>query len=179
VARKRKREVAGYESAVKETLAAKQTAPCTEALAAEIAGTDRLAAGCGSPENPRTRMQQPDRSRKPKRGPPPEENRNEAPAAAPDGPVNPILDLGERLTIAKAGEIKERLAAFLQVPAAFLVVDGSRVAAVDTAGLQLLTVFCHEMHERGIEVLWREASAILRHGAATLGLVKRLRLHEL
>ena len=93
--------------------------------------------------------------------------------------MNPILDLGERLTIAKAGEIKERLAAFLQVPAAFLVVDGSRVAAVDTAGLQLLTVFCHEMHERGIEVLWREASAILRHGAATLGLVKRLRLHEL
>jgi len=50
---------------------------------------------------------------------------------------------------------------------------------VDTAGLQLLTVFCHEMHERGIEVLWRDASAILRQGAATLGLVERLRLHEL
>lgn len=100
-------------------------------------------------------------------------------AAAPAGPVNPILDLGERLTIAMAGEIKGRLAAFLRVPAAFLVVDGSRVAAVDTAGLQLLTVFCHEMYERGTEVLWRDASAILRQGAATLGLVERLRLHEL
>lgn len=142
--RKRKREVAGYESTFKETFAAEQTAPPTEALAAEVAGTDRLAAGCGSPEGPR-----------------------------------PILDLGERLTIAMAGEIKERLAAFLQVPAAFLVVDGSRVAAVDTAGLQLLTVFCHEMYERGTEVLWRDASAILRQGAATLGLVERLRLHEL
>ncbi|MFH0342608.1 MAG: lipid asymmetry maintenance protein MlaB [Chromatiales bacterium] len=178
MARKRQREV-GYESTVKETFAAEQTAPCTETLAAEVAGTDRLAAGCRSPENPQTPTQQPDRPCKPKRGPPPEENRNDTPAAVPGGPVNPILDLGERLTIAKAGEIKERLAAFLQVPAAFLVVDGSRVAAVDTAGLQLLTVFCHEMHERGIEVLWRGASAILRHGAATLGLVKRLRLHEL
>ena len=179
MARKRKREVVGYESTAKETLAAEQTAPRTEALAAEVAGTDRLAAGCGSPENPRTRMQQPDRPRKPKRGLAPEENRNDTPAASPAGPVNPILDLGERLTIAKVGETKERLAAFLRVPSAFLVVDGSRVAAVDTAGLQLLTAFCHEMHERGIEVLWREASAILRHGAATLGLVKRLRLQEL
>ncbi|MGH8469912.1 MAG: STAS domain-containing protein [Gammaproteobacteria bacterium] len=175
MARKRKCEVAGYESTVKETFAAEQTAPRTSALAAEVAGTDRLAAGCGTPEGPRTRMRHTDRPRKPKRGPPPERTL----AAAPAGPVNPILDLGERLTITMAGEIKERLAAFLRVPAAFLVVDGSRVAAVDTAGLQLLTVFCHEMHERGIEVLWREASATLRQGAATLGLVERLRLHEL
>ncbi|MDQ3563746.1 MAG: STAS domain-containing protein [Pseudomonadota bacterium] len=171
MARKRKREVAGYESTVKETFAAEQIAPRTEALAA-----DRLAAGCESPEGPRT---YPDRPRKPKRGPPPGEAHNDTLASAPARPVNPILDLGERLTIAKAGEIKERLAAFLRVPAAFLVVDGARVAAVDTAGLQLLTVFCHEMHERGIEVLWREASATLRQGAATLGLVERLRLHEL
>ncbi len=119
------------------------------------------------------------RPRKSKLGPPPGEERNDALAATPAGPVNPILDLGERLTIAKAGEIKERLAAFLRAPAAFLVVDGSRVAAVDTAGLQLLTVFCHEMHERGIEVQWREASVILRQGAAILGLAERLRLHEL
>ncbi|MGH8490040.1 MAG: STAS domain-containing protein [Gammaproteobacteria bacterium] len=173
--RKRKREVAGYESTFKEAFAAEQTAPRTEALAAELAGTDRLAAGCGSPERPRTRMQHTDRPRKPRRGPLPEC----ALASAPDEPVNPILDLGERLTIAMAGEIKEYLATFLQAPAAFLVVDGSRVAAVDTAGLQLLTGFCHEMHERGIEVLWREASATLQQGAATLGLVERLRLHEL
>lgn len=175
--RKRKREVAGYESIAKETFAAEQTAPRTEALAAEVAGTDRLAAGCGSPEGPRTRMQHTDRPRKPKRGPPPGEERTLA--AAPAGPVNPILDLNERLTIAEVGEIKERLAVFLRAPAAFLVVDGSRVAAVDTAGLQLLTAFCHEMDERGIEVLWRDASAVLRQGAATLGLVERLRLHEL
>ena len=175
--RTRKHEVAGYESTFKETFAAEQTAPRTEALAAEVAGTDRLAAGCGSPEGPRTRIQHTDRPRKLKRGPPLGEERTLAAASAE--PVNPILDLGERLTIAMAGEIKERLAAFLQVPAAFLVVDGSRVASVDTAGLQLLTVFCHEMHERGIEVLWRDASAILRQGAATLGLVERLRLHEL
>ncbi len=82
--------------------------------------------------------------------------------------MNPILDLGERLTIAMAGEIKECLAAFLQVPAAFLVVDGSRVASVDTAGLQLLTVFCHEMHERGIEVLWRDAERDLAAGRRDL-----------
>ncbi len=175
--RKRKREVAGYESIAKETFAAEQIAPRTEALAAEVAGTDRLAAGCGSPEGPRTRMQHTDRPRKPKRGPPPGEERTLA--AAPAGPVNPILDLNERLTIAEVGEIKERLAVFLRAPAAFLVVDGSRVAAVDTAGLQLLTAYCHEMDERGIEVLWRDASAVLRQGAATLGLVERLRLHEL
>ena len=159
--RKRKREVAGYESIVKETFAAEQTAPCTEALAVEVAGTDRIATGCGSPEGPRTRMQHTDRPRKPKRGPPPGEEHNDTLAAAPAGPVNPILDLGEKLTIAKAGEIKERLAAFLRVPAAFLIVDGSRVAAVDTAGLQLLTVFCHEVHERGMEVLWRELCSSL------------------
>lgn len=175
----RKHEVAGNESTIKEAIATEQTAPRAEALAAEVAGTDRLAAGCGSPEGSRKRMQHTDRPRKPKHRPPPGEEQIDTLAAAPAGLVDPILDLGERLTIAKAGEIKERLAAFLRVPAAFLIVDGSRVAAVDTAGLQLLTVFCHEMHERGIEVLWRGASATFRQGAATLGLVERLGLHEL
>ncbi|MGH8509569.1 MAG: STAS domain-containing protein [Gammaproteobacteria bacterium] len=173
----RKHEVAGNENTVKETIAAEQTVPCTEAFTAEVAGTDRLAAGCTSLEGTGTRMRPTDPPRKPKRSRSAGKGRNDRLAAA--GPVDPILDLGERLTIARAGEIKERLAAYLRVPAAFLVVDGSRVAAVDTAGLQLLTVFCHEMRERGVEVVWREASAILRQGAATLGLVKRLRLHEL
>lgn len=168
----RKREVEGYESTIKETFAPAQTAPGTEALAPKLAGTDRLATRSRSAELVRKRR--PDQPRKPKPGATDVKQGNAKEAAVP--PTDRILDLGESLTIAGAREFKERLALYLQVPATFLVLDGSRIAAVDTAGLQLLTAFCRELQERGLEVVWRGASASLWHGAATLGLVDRLRL---
>ena len=55
-------------------------------------------------------------------------------------------------------------------------IDGSAVERVDTAALQLLTLFRREALSRGCEVSWRGASTTLCEAADTLGLVKALDL---
>ena len=74
---------------------------------------------------------------------------------------------------AQAALLPELLGA-LDAPAAQL--DGSAVERVDTAALQLLTLFRREALSRGCAVSWRGASITLCEAAETLGLVKALDL---
>jgi ABC-type transporter Mla MlaB component len=62
----------------------------------------------------------------------------------------------------------------LDAPATHL--DGRAVERVDTAALQLLTLFRREALSRGREVSWVGASTTLCEAADTLGLVKALDL---
>ena len=55
-------------------------------------------------------------------------------------------------------------------------IDGRAVERVDTAALQLLTLFRREALSRGCEVSWRGASATLCEAADTLGLARALDL---
>lgn len=55
-------------------------------------------------------------------------------------------------------------------------IDGSAVERVDTAALQLLTLFRREALARGCAVSWCGASTVLCEAAGTLGLVKALDL---
>jgi ABC-type transporter Mla MlaB component len=62
----------------------------------------------------------------------------------------------------------------LDAPATQL--DGRAVERVDTAALQLLTLFRREALSRGCAVSWRGASAVLCEAADTLGLAGALDL---
>lgn len=62
----------------------------------------------------------------------------------------------------------------LDAPATQL--DGRAVERVDTAALQLLTLFRREALSRGRAVSWRGASPTLREAADTLGLARALDL---
>ena len=55
-------------------------------------------------------------------------------------------------------------------------IDGRAVERVDTAALQLLTLFRREALSRGSTVSWRGASSILCEAAGVLGLAKALDL---
>lgn len=62
----------------------------------------------------------------------------------------------------------------LDAPATAL--DGRAVERVDTAALQLLTLFRREAAARGRTVSWLGASEVLREAAGTLGLSQALDL---
>jgi len=76
--------------------------------------------------------------------------------------------------IADLATLKAALEAALSAPAAAL--DGGAVERIDTAALQLLTVFRREAAARGVAVEWLGASEVLRDGAARLGLARTLEL---
>lgn len=57
-----------------------------------------------------------------------------------------------------------------------VMVDGSAVERVDTAGLQLLLAFVNDHEQKGRRVAWTDSSAELRRAAARLGLAESLRL---
>ncbi|MEI7035969.1 STAS domain-containing protein [Fulvimonas yonginensis] len=65
----------------------------------------------------------------------------------------------------------------LDAPAARI--DGRAVERVDTAALQLLTLFRREALARGCAVSWQGASTTLREAADTLGLAQALDLPAL
>lgn len=57
-----------------------------------------------------------------------------------------------------------------------VTLDGSRVETVDTAGLQLLTALCVQVHGNGHEVIWKSPSSVLRNYARLAGLSQELGL---
>ena len=59
-----------------------------------------------------------------------------------------------------------------------IVMDGAGLIGVDTAGLQLLAMFCTVARERGLALQWRQVSPALRDGAATLALGALLQFGE-
>jgi anti-anti-sigma regulatory factor len=76
---------------------------------------------------------------------------------------DPVLD------IAHIGAFRERLEALLAAPRP-LILDASGVERVDTAVLQLLTVFVRAAQRRGMALTWRQASEVFLRSAVLLGL---------
>lgn len=84
-----------------------------------------------------------------------------------------VVNFGAALTIPKVAAMHAELQQALESQQA-IVLDAAAVEAVDTAGLQLVSVFLREAHERGVTVTWRKPSGILRAGAKRLDLEKAL-----
>jgi len=82
---------------------------------------------------------------------------------------SPVLD------ISRARDLYEHLNQALSVGAP-LTLDGSQITRIDTAALQVLTLFCRTAAERGIPVHWSSASASLREAVKVLGVDEYLRV---
>lgn len=85
-----------------------------------------------------------------------------------------VVNIGGALTIPNAAAMHAELRQALESAHA-IVLDAAAVETVDTAGLQLLSVFVRAARDRGITTTWREPSGILRDGAKRLDLEKILR----
>lgn len=85
------------------------------------------------------------------------------------------LALPARLTIAEAVDVAQQLSAALMGQAR-VVLDAHALGVVDTAGLQLLTVFIREAQERAIEVQWEGVGPELREASRLLGLSVQLKI---
>lgn len=57
-----------------------------------------------------------------------------------------------------------------------VVLDGSRVGRIDTAGVQMLTAFIREAQGKGIRVDWQGTTEVLCEAAQRLGLAQQLAL---
>jgi anti-anti-sigma regulatory factor len=85
------------------------------------------------------------------------------------------IELPARLSIAQSADWHRTLVSGCegQVP---LVLDGSRVEAIDTAILQLLVSAWLGAAKRGVECRWQGASEALRHAATLIGVAATLQL---
>ena len=91
--------------------------------------------------------------------------------------VTTSLQLEPILGIESVTKFYEELKALLDANQP-IALDGSAVENIDTASLQLLTVFCLELQARDIPFNWHEPSETLRHSAVITGLVDTLMLPE-
>ncbi|WP_020506981.1 STAS domain-containing protein [Lamprocystis purpurea] len=89
--------------------------------------------------------------------------------------MDAALVLPAALTIGDLEPLRQQLLGLLGSHRG-LRLDGRAVAAIDTAGLQLLAVLCRDAAARGIAVQWTGASPALLSGAALLGLTAPLGL---
>ena len=105
-------------------------------------------------------------------------NRKKPPRAAKLKETQPkrlVLDV--QLNIAEAADLHRVLRALL-AEGGPVVVDGTRVAQIDTAMLQLLTSLWRTCAERGIACTWSGVSGALRQTASLLGLTAILNFPE-
>lgn len=84
-----------------------------------------------------------------------------------------VVDCGERLDIAAAGDLHANLVEALGRDCPVRL-DISRLTQVDTAGVQLLVAFTVEAHNKGIRVEWHGRPEPLHQAARRLGLADRL-----
>lgn len=77
------------------------------------------------------------------------------------------IELGKTLGIREAAELRERLLAAIE--AGPLVLDGSAVERVDSAGLQLLVSLQRSLAARGETLTYRGVSTALADAATVLG----------
>jgi phospholipid transport system transporter-binding protein len=84
------------------------------------------------------------------------------------------IDLPADCRMAAQTALLAELLGALDVPATHL--DGRAVERVDTAALQLLTLFRREATARGCAVSWLGASDVLCEAAGVLGLARALDL---
>jgi phospholipid transport system transporter-binding protein len=76
--------------------------------------------------------------------------------------------------IADVGQLQQTFASHLD--ASQITLDGTEVERVDTAALQLLVVYRHELEKRGHAMQWAGVSAPLYDAASQLGLTQTLAL---
>lgn len=86
-----------------------------------------------------------------------------------------VVDLESSIAIADVKQLAGKLRG-LPKESRDVVLDASRVDAVDTAGLQLLVAFVRDTASQGVNVSWREPPEALCHAAACLDLEGPLRL---
>ncbi|MGH8119801.1 MAG: STAS domain-containing protein [Gammaproteobacteria bacterium] len=95
-------------------------------------------------------------------------------AIATTGTSDPIV-LEAVITIAEAAALKDQLAAHINRKGE-VVLDGTRVASVDTAGLQVLLAFVRALQGQGAVVRWNGVSPALVNTAQLLGLEEQIGL---
>lgn len=79
-----------------------------------------------------------------------------------------VLELPARITIHEVRALHQQLLA--QIGAWELVLDGSRVEQVDTAGLQLILAARRSAEAAGGRLEWRPLPAAVLHATRALGL---------
>jgi len=89
-------------------------------------------------------------------------------------PQSVVVTLPADCRMAAQAHLLQELLAALDAPAIDL--DGRAVERVDTAALQLLTLFRREVDARGVALNWMGASVALDEAAGLLGLAKTLKL---
>jgi len=87
------------------------------------------------------------------------------------------LRLPEEISIQNVNEWRATLLEVLQNNSA-VNIDAADLSRIDTAGLQLLTVFVTEMISAGKTLQWESSSRMLVTTARQLGLDKKLLLGE-
>ena len=103
------------------------------------------------------------------------------PQAAPSTPAvitienNEPIVLDAVITIAEAAALKDQLLPYINRKGE-VHVDGSRVASVDTAGMQVLLAFVRTLQNHGAVVHWTGASEALLGIAQLLGVAAHIGL---
>ncbi|MDE2308724.1 MAG: STAS domain-containing protein [Xanthomonadaceae bacterium] len=95
-------------------------------------------------------------------------------AAGSDMPQSVVVTLPADCRMAAQAQLLQELLAALDAGA--IELDGRAVERVDTAALQLLTLFKREVNARGGMLNWMGASEALDEAAGLLGLAKTLEL---
>ena len=89
--------------------------------------------------------------------------------------ITSVFCLDANLTITEVCGLQRNMLEVLRSSSA-LILDGSDVAKVDTAGIQLLTLFFRDAADRKLEIRWHGASERLQLAARQLGLDDILQL---
>ncbi|SEP79824.1 STAS domain-containing protein [Solimonas aquatica] len=94
----------------------------------------------------------------------------------PDKPAgDACLQLPADLGIESAVNLRDQLLSHVYDPRP-LSVDGSQIARLHTAALQLLLMFWNERRRGGLSTAWRAPNQMLVEAAAMLGLEQSLQL---
>jgi anti-anti-sigma regulatory factor len=90
-------------------------------------------------------------------------------AAAADAAEAAGVNLGDSLTIADVGELRERLRGELDLGGT-LSIRAGEVEQLDAAGIQLLCAVARDARNQGLELAWDGVSARLESAVLQLGL---------
>lgn len=92
-------------------------------------------------------------------------------------PATTKIDCGDSVDITMAKQWKEKLLKALELEKP-IVLQAKKLARIDTAGLQLMSVFIQNAKAEGLAVEWKDASPALINAAKLTGLLNTLNLKE-